>query len=123
MGGEVDVTRVINALVMTLNEQKVDRFDADRIQELATGAMNGEQYLIAYGSGTSGELREGSIEGPAVAKLALDRGEWSAKRVPETRTSDALQQLEQARTQLTTTEYQKPIRGRIAIWKKRLIRG
>jgi hypothetical protein len=123
MAAEVDLTRVINAIAMTLNDQKLDRFDADRIQELATGAMGGEQKLIAYGSGTSGELRDGSVDGPAVAKLTLDRGEWSVQRVPEARKSKKLQQFEEQRTNETETEYQKPVRGRIAIWKKKVSGG
>src|SRR4051794_30101350 len=123
MASEVDLTRVIHTIAVTLNDQKLDRFDADRIQELATGAMNGEQTPIAYGSGTSGELRDGSAEGPPFAKFTLDRGEWSVQRVPEARKSKRLQQCEDERVKQTETEYQKPIRGRIAIWKKRLSGG
>jgi len=87
MEGEVDLTRVMNTIEVTLNDQKVDQFDADRIQELATGATGGEQKLIAYGSGVSGELRDGSVEGPALIKLTLDGGTWSVERVPEARKS------------------------------------
>src|SRR4051794_16374560 len=120
MASEVDLTRAINTIEATLNDQKVDHFDSDRVQELATGACGGEPKLIAYGSGMSGELRDGSVEGPPVAKLQLDRGTWTVERVPEARKSEQLQQAEQQRTEHTTTEYQKPVRGRIAIWKKKL---
>jgi hypothetical protein len=120
MAGEVDLTCALNALAATLNDQKLDRFDADRIQELVTGATGGEQQLIAYGSGTSGELRDGSVDGPAVAKLQLDRGEWSVERVPEARKSEELQQFEQQRSEQKKTEYQKPVRGRVSIWKQKL---
>jgi hypothetical protein len=123
MASEVDLTRAINALAVTLNDQKLDHFDADRVQEVVTGATNGEQVLIAYGSGTSGELRDGSIEGPAVAKLQLDRGEWSVQRVPEARKSQKLQQFEQQRSKQKETEYQKPVRGRLAVWKKKVSGG
>ena len=120
MASEVDLTRALNALAVTLNDQKLDHFDADRIQELATGATGGEQKLIAYGSGSSGELRDGSVDGPAVAKLELDRGKWSVQRVPEARKSEELQQFEQQRSQQKETEYQKPVRGRLSIWKQKL---
>src|SRR3954452_12023147 len=123
MASEVDVTRAINAIAVTLNDQKLDHFDADRVQEIVTGSTAGEQTLIAYGSGTSGELREGSKQGPPVAKLQLAGGEWSVKRVPEARKSEQLQQFEQERSQQTKTEYQKPVRGRAAIWKKKLSGG
>lgn len=120
MASEGDLTRVINTLAATLNDQKLDHFDAERIQELATGATGGEQALIAYGSGMSGELRDGSVDGPAVAKLQLDRGEWSVQRVPEARKNKQLEQSEQQRSKQKETEYQKPVRGRLAIWKKKL---
>src|SRR5215212_8017799 len=104
MASEVDVTRAINSVATSLNDQKLDHFDADRIQELATGTAGGEQKLIAYGSGTSGELREGTIDGPAVAKFTYEKGEWSAQRVPEARKSKPLQQAEQKRTKETEIE-------------------
>jgi hypothetical protein len=120
MASEVDLTRSIHAIAATLNDQKLDRFDTDRVQEIVTGATGGEQLLVAYGSGTSGELRDGSIDGPAVAKCQLDRGEWSVQRVPDARKSKQLEEFEQQRTKQTQTEYQTPVRGRFAIWKKRL---
>jgi hypothetical protein len=120
MASEVDVTRTINAVTVTLNDQKLTEFDAERVQAIATGSLGGEQKLIAYGSGTSGELRDGAIDGPPVARLTLAQGKWSVERIPEARKSEALQQFEQQRTDQTETEYQKPIRGRVAIWKKRL---
>ena len=63
------------------------------------------------------------IDGPPVARLTVANGEWAAERVPASRKSDQLQQFEQERTQTTATEYQKPVRGRLAIWKKRLSGG
>jgi hypothetical protein len=123
MASEVDVTRAINAIAATLNDQKLRNFDADRVQEIVTGAHGGEQKLIAYGSGTSGELREGSVDGAPVAKLTLAEGEWSVERIPAARKSEQLEQYEQERAEQTATEYQKPVRGRIAIWKKRLRGG
>src|SRR4051794_5603659 len=123
MASEVDLTRAIHTIAATLNDHKLDHFDVDRIQELATGALGGEQKLTAYGSGTTGELRDGSVDGPPVAKLTLDRGEWSVQRVPEARKSKALQDAEQNRSKETEAEYQKPVRGRIAIWKKKVAGG
>lgn len=123
MGSEVDLMRAINAVAVTLKDQKLGEFDAARVQEIATGATDGEQKLIAYGSGTSGELRDGGIDGPAVARFTLAKGEWSAERIPSERKSDALQEFEQQRTAQTSTEYQKPVRGRLAIWKKKLSGG
>src|SRR4051794_21594437 len=119
MTSEVDVTRTINAIAATMNDQKLTEFDADRVQEITTSTLGGEQKLIAYGSGTSGELREGSADGSAVARLTFEKGEWSVERVPAARKSDQLQQAEQKRSKQTEVEYQKPLIGRLAIWKKR----
>jgi hypothetical protein len=119
MASEVDLTRAINAIAVTLNDQKLREFDAERVQEITTGSLGGEQKLIAFGSGTSGELRDGGVDGPAVVRFTLAQGEWSAEQVPAERKSDALQEFEQERSEQTATEYQKPIRGRIAIWKKK----
>ena len=123
MVSEADLMRTINAVAVTLKDQKLGEFDAARVQEIATGSTGGEQKLIAYGSGTSGELRDGGIDGPAVARFTLAKGEWSVERIPSERKSDALQEFEQERTAKTTTEYQKPVRGRLTIWKKRLSGG
>jgi hypothetical protein len=123
MASEVDLMRTIHAIAATLNDHKHDRFDAERVQELATGATGGEQQLIAYGSGTSGELREGSIDGRPVAKFTFEKGKWSVQRVPAARKSEELEQYEQKRAKQTETEYQKPIRGRAAIWKKNVSGG
>ena len=117
---EVNLTRALHAVAVTLNDQKVEEFDAERVQEIATGAMGGERELIAYGSGTSGELREGSVEGPPVAHFKFEDGKWSVKRVPEARKSDALQKVEEEREEQKKTEYQKPVRGRVQTWKKKL---
>jgi len=123
MTSEVDRARALHSVTVTLNDQNVEEFEPARVQEIATGAMGGERHLIAYGSGTSGELREGSIDGEAVARFTFEEGKWSAERVPAARKSDALQQAEQQRMKQTETEYQKPVRGRIAIWKKKLSSG
>ena len=123
MATEVDVTRVINAVAATLSDQRLDAFDAARIQEIVTGSLGGEQKFVAYGSGTSGELREGGMEGPPVARFDFERGEWSAQRIPDSRKSEQLQQFEQQRSKQEETEYQKPVRGRVAIWKKKLSGG
>ena len=123
MADEVDVTRAINALSTTFNDHKPAEFDAARVQEIVTGALGGEQKLVAYGSGTSGELRDGSLDGPAVVRAELAKGEWSVQRVPEERTSEQLQEFEQKRSKQSETAYQKPVRGRFAIWKKRVSGG
>jgi len=120
MATEVNLTRTLNAVYVTLNDQKHREFDAERVQQIANGATGGEMEFAAYGNGTSGELREGSLEGRALAKVSLAKGKWSVERVPEARKSRALEQSERERSEKIKIEHQKPVRGRLAIWKKRL---
>ena len=123
MAEEVDLARAMQAVAVTLNDQKVAEFDASRVQEIANGATGGEHKFTAYGNGSTGELRDGSIDGEPVARFTLEDGEWSVERVPAARKSQKLQQSEQEREQQKQTEYQKPVRGRLSIWKKKLSGG
>src|SRR4051794_33090271 len=111
MTEEVNLERALHSVAVTLNDQKVSDFDPSRVQEIATGAMGGERELIAYGNGSRGELREGSIEGEPVARFTYDGSEWTVERIPEARKSKPLQQFEEERSNRTKTEYQKPVRG------------
>ena len=123
MADDVDLARALNAIAVTLNDQKLDEFDAPRVQEIANGATGGERKFVAYGNGATGELRDGSIDGETVARFTYEDGEWSAERVPEARKSGGLEKAEQQREQQKQSEYQKPLRGRLAIWKKKLSGG
>src|SRR4051794_18653176 len=114
MTSEVDLTRALHTVVVTLNDQKLSEFDADRVQEIATGACGGELKLVAYGSGTSGELRDGSVEGETVARFPLDRGGWSVGRVPEKRGEGPGD---------NPPPYQNPAKLRAEVWKKKLPGG
>ena len=114
MADEAGIARALNALSATLNDQHVAPGDAARIQEIATGSFGGEQRLIADGR----TLRDDS--GRIVARLSYEDGAWSVGRVPEARGSEQLEQAEEQRSKQTETAYQKPVRGRLAIWKKRL---
>jgi len=102
MADEAGIARTLNALSATLNDQHVAPGDAARIQEIATGSFGGEQRLIADG------------------RTLRDDSGWSVGRVPEARGSEQLEQAEEQRSKQTETAYQKPVRGRLAIWKKRL---
>jgi hypothetical protein len=45
--GDGDLGRVLNALSATLNDQRHDRFDAERVQGIVVGALGGEPLLRA----------------------------------------------------------------------------
>jgi hypothetical protein len=83
MASEADLTRALNALAATLNDQQLREFEVERIQELANSTTGGEIKFLASGSGTSGELREASVAGEPVAHISLERGVWSVKKVSD----------------------------------------
>jgi hypothetical protein len=119
MAEEADIARAIHTLSATLNERSLGHFDEAQIQQIVSGALGGEHRLTAHAAGaTSGELRDEA--GARVAKLDYADGVWTIERVPQARDSEPLQRYEQQRSEDVATEYQKPVRGRIAIWKKRL---
>lgn len=116
---DAEITRVINALRTTLNDGSLGHFDVARMQEIVNGALGGEHKLTAYAAGaTSGELYDKT--GARVAQLDYADGSWTVERVPKDRKSEELEAAEKKRSEETEIEYQKPIAGRAAIWKKKL---
>jgi nitrogen fixation protein FixH len=77
---DVDISRALNALSMTLRDQRPERFDAARVEQIALGALAHEPKLSATATGeTSGELRTRE-EGRLVATIALQHGQWTVER-------------------------------------------
>jgi hypothetical protein len=77
---DVEVSRALNALSTTLREQRPDRFDAARAQEIVSGALAGEPKLEARATGaTSGELRIRD-DGRLLANVELRDGRWAVER-------------------------------------------
>jgi nitrogen fixation protein FixH len=77
---DVEISRALNALSTTLREQRPDRFDAARAQEIVSGALAGEPKLEARATGaTSGELRIRE-DGRLLATVELRDGRWTVER-------------------------------------------
>ena len=77
---DVEISRSLNALATTLRDQRPDRFDPARAEQIVTGAMAGEAKLRARATGAgSGELltADGAI---LVAVVTLDAGVWKVER-------------------------------------------
>lgn len=78
MTTEVEIERVLGTVTATLNDHRLESFDADTVQEIARGALGGEpEVSIDDGGGihdASGR-RIGSIR-------RGDSGEWIADKVP-----------------------------------------
>ena len=77
---DVEISRSLNALSTTLREQRPASFDAERVEQIVTGAMGGESKLRALArSAAEGELllRE---DGTLVAEIKLVEGSWTVER-------------------------------------------
>ncbi len=77
---DVEISRSLNALATTLRDQRPERFDPARAEQIVTGAMAGEAKLRARATGAAGgELltRDGGI---LVAVVTLAEGGWKVER-------------------------------------------
>jgi hypothetical protein len=77
---DVEISRSLNALSTTLRDQRPESFDAQRAEQIVTGAMAGERKLKASPTGPdAGELRL-SDDGTLVAEVKLVEGQWTVER-------------------------------------------
>jgi len=77
---DVEISRAINALSMTLREQRPDRLDQTHAEEIVLGALAHEPKLQVRATGpTSGELRKAD-DGRLVATVQREDGSWVVER-------------------------------------------
>jgi hypothetical protein len=76
MASDVEIGRALAAVAATLNDQKLDNFDTDRVQEIVTKALGGEPLLTVDDGGglhDSSGTRVGAIR-------RTPSGEWITER-------------------------------------------
>jgi hypothetical protein len=76
MASDVEIGRALAAVASTLNDQKLDDFDTDRVQEIVTEALGGEPLLTVDDGGglhDSSGARVGAIR-------RTPSGEWITER-------------------------------------------
>jgi hypothetical protein len=76
MASDVEIGRALAAVAATLNDQKLDGFDTDRVQEIVTEALGGEPLLTVDDGGglhDSSGTRVGAIR-------RTPSGEWITER-------------------------------------------
>ena len=76
MATEVEIDRALAAVSATLNDQQLESYDPDRVQEIVTESLAGEQKLqVDDGGGLHDEsgARIGAIR-------RTDSGEWIVER-------------------------------------------
>lgn len=80
---DVEISRALNALVTTLNDQKATGADQRRWQAIVTGSLGGEERLRvavdALAEGVGGLLHDAET-GDLRASFRLRDGRWTATR-------------------------------------------
>ena len=79
MATDVEISRALNALTTTFNDQKVQAFDAARAQQIVTGALGGERNLLVFAEGGAAGRLDDPI-GRRVASVEHTGRRWTARR-------------------------------------------
>jgi len=77
----VEISRALNALLTTLNDQRPAGADPGRWQAIVTGALGGEQNLVVHRDSTdppAGTLRDAG--GTVVARFRRSGERWTGER-------------------------------------------
>ena len=80
MASDVEIGRALAAVASTLNDQKLDGFDTDRVQEIVTEALGGEPHLTVDDGGGLHDASSGARVG---AIRRTPSGEWITERQNE----------------------------------------
>lgn len=77
---DVEISRAVNAVSTTLRDQRPPRFDPERVEQIALGALAHERKLEVRATGPgSGELRRRD-DGRLLATVELREGQWVVTR-------------------------------------------
>jgi hypothetical protein len=76
MATDVEIDRALAAIASTLNDQKVEQFDRERVQEIVTEALGGEHNLTVDDGGGVHESAGARI----AAIRRTDSGGWIVER-------------------------------------------
>lgn len=79
MATDVEISRALNALTTTFNDQRMASFDAGRAQEIVTGALGGERNVLVFAEGPRAGRVVDSV-GHRVASVEHSGRRWTARR-------------------------------------------
>jgi hypothetical protein len=79
MASDVEIGRALAAVAATLNDQKLEGWDTDRVQEVVTEALGGEQHLKVD---DGGGLHESTGARVGIIRRSPS-GEWITERQNE----------------------------------------
>lgn len=77
---DVEISRSLNALSTTLRDQRPASFDAERAEQIVTGAMGGERKIRAQASASGGGELRLRDDDTLVAEVKLLEGRWTVER-------------------------------------------
>ena len=83
MATDVEIERALATVSATLNDQRLEHFDADRVQEMITEALGGEEKLtVDDGGGVHDETgaRIGAIRQAPGGEWLVERQNTAAER-------------------------------------------
>jgi hypothetical protein len=81
---DVELDRVLNALTTTFNDQRPERLDTARVEEIATGSLGGEPKLEARQEATWRSTLHAASDGAKLATLERSpEGRWTGSREQE----------------------------------------
>jgi hypothetical protein len=79
---DVEISRALNAVVVTLNDQRPPSLDRQRLQDIVTGALGGEQRLTAtVAADGASALLSGDAPHGAVARIERRGDRWVGTRL------------------------------------------
>jgi hypothetical protein len=83
MATNVEIERALAAISGTLNDQQLDHYDTERVQEIVTESVGGEQHLTVDDGGglhESSGTRVGAIRRTPSGEWIVDRQNDAAER-------------------------------------------
>ena len=76
MATDVEIDRALHAVASTLNDQKLEHYDASRVQEIVTGALGGQSNITVDEAGGMHDET-----GKRIGAIRMtDSGEWIVER-------------------------------------------
>jgi hypothetical protein len=77
---DVEVSRALNALATTLKDQRPERFDAARVEQIVLGALAQERKLAVVSTSRVAGVVRHAVDGRLVATVELRDGSWVVER-------------------------------------------
>lgn len=77
---DVEVSRALNALATTLNDQRIPEFRTERFQQIVDGTLAGERKLLVVQAGEQAGRLVTADDGRLVATIKRAEGVWDVER-------------------------------------------